>query len=73
MARPSFKYAKYYTPFTVLERLGYERTYNNYQKITRLCRLGVLPEPTTVDPHNNRFFDDEWVERAKKILSEWKH
>ena len=47
----------------VRQKLGLSR----YQLDERI-RRGILPAPTLVDTSGVRFFDEDWVNRARAIL-----
>jgi len=54
---------KYMTAPEARERLGLSR----YQLDERI-RRGILPSPTFTDTSGVRFFDEDWVDRARAIL-----
>ncbi|GAI43514.1 unnamed protein product, partial [marine sediment metagenome] len=54
---------KYMTAPQARERLGL----SHFQLDVRI-RRGILPAPTLVDSTGVRFFDEDWVDRARVIL-----
>lgn len=54
---------KYMTAPEARERLGLSR----YQLDERI-RRGILPAPTLIDDSGVRFFDEDWVGKARAIL-----
>jgi len=64
MANPKLELKfKYMTAPGVRSKLGLSR----YQMDERIKR-GLLPKPTMVDENGVRFFDQEWLGKAKAIL-----
>ena len=64
MANPKLELKfKYMTAPGARKELGLSR----YQMDERIKR-GLLPEPTLVDENGVRFFDQEWLGKAKEIL-----
>ena len=55
---------KYMTLPQVAQRLGIHPA-----KLRRRLRDGIFPAPTFVNEYGLRFFDEEWIRKAKIILA----
>jgi len=42
------------------------------QALLRRVKVGVLPEPTSIDKNGVRYFNEEWLEKARGILNKKK-
>jgi predicted DNA-binding transcriptional regulator AlpA len=55
---------KYMTLPQAAERLGMHPA-----KLRRRIRDGIFPQPTFINGYGLRFFDEEWLRKAKTILT----
>ena len=68
MPRPRVgDYYKYMTSTDVCRKLGI----TEYQLRTRLAQ-GVFPAPTMVDKQGVRYFDEDWLRKAREIVETWR-
>ena len=56
---------RYLTTSQVAEALGI-----SLEQLYRRLAQGILPDPTKVAKSGVRLFDEDWLQRAKKILKE---
>lgn len=68
MPRPRVgDYYKYMTSTDVCRNLGI----TEYQLRTRLAQ-GVFPAPSMVDEQGVRYFDEDWLRKAREIVETWR-
>lgn len=63
MPRPKLSPDPYFTSTQVASQLGM-----NVGTLVNWIEHGVLPPPTSKDENGVRYFDQEWIEKAREIV-----